>query len=190
MRNDTFEHDGRTFSVEVTRDDCDETPWEWCDGNGPVSDWTTRDKHPGERVLCSDHGSKRYYDFAAAMKEARRDAWDAPPYLKGTKGEQALRAVTANFKYLKDWCDDRWFYASLHVTLLDDDDGEDTEYDEHLGMVEYDDSSDGYWMDDAREIASNILYTVAGDEAKERDIQADVLASIPIRNAMSEGARV
>lgn len=189
MRNDNFTHEGRTFSVDVTQDDCGETPWSWCDGNGPVSGWTTRDKHPGERVLCSDHGSKRYYDFAAAMKEARRDAWDAEPYGKGTKGEQALRAVNANFKYLKDWCEDRWFYASLHVVLLDDE-GEDTEYGEHLGMVECDNSFDGYWMDAAREIASNILYTVAGDEAKERGIQSNVRTSIPVRNAMSEGARV
>ena len=50
-------------------------PWEECDGHGPISDWVQRDKHAGERVLWSDGFVRRLYDFAEAMKIAKRDRW-------------------------------------------------------------------------------------------------------------------
>ena len=65
---DTIELQGRRFRVEVEADEGHETPWDYEDGHGPVSDWTRRDKRPGERVLCSDRSSKRFYDFAQAVK--------------------------------------------------------------------------------------------------------------------------
>lgn len=72
---DTFEHDGRTFRFRTEWDDCGEAPWERCEGHGPVTDWTTRDKRPGEMILNSDGRSRRFYDFAEAVRIARRDNW-------------------------------------------------------------------------------------------------------------------
>jgi len=69
--------EGRTYRVRINvQDDTDMgAPWEEHDGHGPVSDWTTREKHPGERLLNSDRGSKRYYDVAEANRIAKRDGW-------------------------------------------------------------------------------------------------------------------
>ncbi|VBG63485.1 hypothetical protein [Burkholderia pseudomallei] len=69
--------DGTTyrFRINVENDDGKGAPWDEEDGHGPVSDWTTRDKRPGEWVLSSDHGSKRFYDVAEANRIAKRDGW-------------------------------------------------------------------------------------------------------------------
>jgi hypothetical protein len=72
---DTFEHEGLTFKVTFPYDiDC-EPPWERSDGHGVVSEWTRRDKHPGEIELCSDRGSKRFYDVQESTRIAKRDGW-------------------------------------------------------------------------------------------------------------------
>jgi hypothetical protein len=105
-------------------------PWKEHDGHGPVSDWTTRDKRPGERVLCSDRSSHRFYDYAAAIEEAKRDKWDAPPYKTGTKGEQAARAVERDFQYLRDWCNDKWHWAGYTIKI------EGQAYDESLWGID------------------------------------------------------
>jgi hypothetical protein len=70
-----IEQGGHRFRVNIERDDDNEPPWENSDGHGVVSEWTTRDKRPGERVLCSDRHSKRYYDVHETMKIAKRDGW-------------------------------------------------------------------------------------------------------------------
>lgn len=117
---DTFEHGGYTFQVRIEAD-CDAgTPWERNDGHGPVSEWTRRPKRPGERVLATDHNNYRYYDFEAAVKIAKRDGWDAPPYNTGTAGERAVRAANADFENLQRWCNDSWSYVGVVVTRLDD----------------------------------------------------------------------
>lgn len=75
MHDHTFTRGGRALSVSIESDDDSGAPWENEDGHGDVSDWTTRDKLPGEMVLSTDHGSKRFYDFAGACQLARRDGW-------------------------------------------------------------------------------------------------------------------
>jgi hypothetical protein len=97
-------------------DDCT-PPWDREDGHGPVSDWTTRAKKPGERVLNRDHRSYRYYDFQAAVKQARAEEWDTPPYRTGTAGERATRAAEADFQRMKAWCDNEWSYVGMAVTI-------------------------------------------------------------------------
>ncbi|KVZ62234.1 hypothetical protein [Burkholderia ubonensis] len=72
---DTFEHEGYTFKVQFERDDDVEEPWNRSEGNGVVSDWTRRDKQPGEVVLTSDRGMYRYYDIAKTNAIAKRDGW-------------------------------------------------------------------------------------------------------------------
>lgn len=156
----TFDHKGYTFRVRFPIDQYHGVPWEEYDGHGPVSDWTRRDKMPGERVLCSDHGQKRYYDVAEATRIAKRDGWDALPYKTGTKGERAARAVEADFEYLRQWCAGQWCYVGVVVELLDDD-GEPTGDDESIWGVES--SDDAYLESTARELAEDILRRVEVD---------------------------
>jgi hypothetical protein len=166
-----FEYQGLTFYVDVINDDWTGTPWEHSDGHGPVSEWTRRDKKPGEWTLCEERGSKRYYNFSEAMRIAKKDKWDAPPYGIGSKGERALRAVKADFKYLRNWCNNNWIYAILHVVLLSEVDewgDAEIEYEEYLGGVEYDYSENGYWLETAQEMASEILYEVNRQELKSK----------------------
>lgn len=75
----TLEADGFTITATIHNDDDTGAPWDEHDGHGPVSGMTTRDKRPGELVLCSDVG-RRFYDFAAACQIARRDGWGFMPY--------------------------------------------------------------------------------------------------------------
>jgi len=85
--DDTFEVDGVTFRVRTEYDEDHGTPWENECGHGPVSDWTSRGKLPGELVLCEDRGSYRYYDYAETCKIARKEAWG---YLPGTLKTELL----------------------------------------------------------------------------------------------------
>lgn len=109
-------------TARVVHDDHADPPWEMCDGHGPVSDWTSRDKRPGEVVLNRDHGSFRYYDWEEAIKIAKRDGWDAPPYGTGSKGQKAERAVKADFEYLQSWCRDEWHYVGIVLSVSKGDD--------------------------------------------------------------------
>lgn len=74
-----FEHDGVAYVATIESDDTHGAPWKEEDGHGDVSEWTTRDKLPGELVLSEDGRSKRFYDFAGACKIARRDGWGFLP---------------------------------------------------------------------------------------------------------------
>lgn len=149
------QHDGKTFqfAVSVEHDDCAGAPWQEHDGHGPVSDWTRRDKRPGEIVLCKDsRGACRFYNFAQAVKIAKRECWDAAPYntdKSQTKGQQAAKAAAADLKYLRAWCNDEWFYAAITVTLLDDE-GEETEIAQSIGGVEL----DRHYDEDSSEVGS------------------------------------
>jgi len=117
IHTESIEHHCHTITIKWYHDEDSGPPWEACDGHGPVSEWTTRDKRPGERLLCSDRNSKRYYDFAGAIKLAKKDGWDAPPYKTGTKGEQALRAVESDYEHLRRWCNDDWHYVGYQIEI-------------------------------------------------------------------------
>ncbi len=143
---------GLRLTLTTESDQCHGAPWKECDGHGPVSDWTTRDKRPGERVLARDRHAKMFYDFAAAIAEAKRDGWDAPPYKTGTKGEQAVRAVEADFEYLRKWCAGDWEYIGVIVTLSDDE-GNELGKDSLWGV----ESLGDYWRTVALELAQGLL---------------------------------
>ena len=113
----TREYAGRTITIDWFCDTNCEAPWEHEDGHGTVSDWTRRGKRPGEVVLHEDRGSYRYYDWAEAIKIAKRDGWDAPPYKTGTKGQQADRAVKADFELLEGWCNDDWCWVGYSARI-------------------------------------------------------------------------
>jgi len=148
MSNDTYKTEklttakGNKFKVEVLYDDTGETPWGSCDGRGQVSDWTSRDKKPGEVILCEDRNSKQFYDMQGAIKTARADGWSCEGVLPtDTPGQKAVKAAQSDFNYLKAWCDNDWWYCCLRVVLLDPDGSERDSYDDYLGGVE-----DGYYM--------------------------------------------
>lgn len=141
---DTFERGGRTFKVDHPYDDSSDTPWERSDGHGPVSDWTRRDKRPGERILCRDGTSRRYYDWQEAARLARKE-WGC---------EDIHAALTADFKYLQDWCEGRWQYLGVAVTLLDAD-GNETRTEEALWGIES--NAYDYLAETAHELADQIL---------------------------------
>lgn len=111
-----FERDGFTIKARTEYDDDSTPPWS-SEGHGPVSEWTDRKKGPGERVLCSDRSHYRYYDVSEAVRIAKRDGWDAPPYGEGTKGQRAARAVEADFQFLRSWCNDEWHYVGVVLSI-------------------------------------------------------------------------
>lgn len=118
---DTFDHKDHTFLVRIARDAFPLAPWIEYDGHGTVSDWTTRSKRPGERVLSKDNRYVRYYDVQGTMSVALRDGWGAGPDVPGeTRRQKAARAVEANFEYLRAWCNDEWEYVCVDVHLVDD----------------------------------------------------------------------
>ena len=116
----TIERDGRTFGWIIKPDACNDPPWEQDDGHGPVSDWTNRDKQPGERVLNTDHGSKRYYAFAEACRIARRDGWgvNGGKRLGESDRAYAARAAEADYERLRRWCNDDWSYVGVVLIPL------------------------------------------------------------------------
>lgn len=95
------------------------SPWDEEDGHGPVSDWTTRNKRPGELVLCEDGSSRRYYDLAAAMKLARRDGWGCVSASVDTTGmtpkQLASIAAREDYEHLRAWCNGDWHYVGVVV---------------------------------------------------------------------------
>jgi len=129
-----YTHLAHTIRFDWFPDDTSDAPWEREDGHGPVTDWERRSKGAGERILDSDHGSKRFYDFSEAVKIARRDGWGLSEEDTAklatrlgrtpTPGDIVAEAVEKDFKWLKDWCDDKWQYVGYVVTITGPDDEE------------------------------------------------------------------
>lgn len=116
----TMNYNGTFYRVSIEPDECMGEPWEEHDGYGVVSEWTTRSKRPGERVLCTDGQFKRYYDFAETCRIARRDGWNAEPYsTTETARQKAAKAVEADFRHLRAWCNDEWSWVGVVVTAPD-----------------------------------------------------------------------
>lgn len=119
------------FKVTATihRDDYGIVPWKRWDCHGIVSVWTNRGMLKGERVLNTDNGSYRYYNFDETVKIAQKDGWGLGPTQlanlearlgrKPTKREIAVEAVELDFQHLKGWCEDKWFYVGVAVTVTD-----------------------------------------------------------------------
>lgn len=154
--------------VKTEHDQDHGAPWKECDGHGPVSEWTTRDKGPGERILSTDRRSHRFYDFAEAVKIAKRDNWGlAAEKLAAlaakqshplTAGEIAVASVEADFEYLRAWCADEWEYLGVIVSLHDAD-GKEIAQDTLWGV----ESLGDYWKEQAAEMANALI------EANEKE---------------------
>jgi hypothetical protein len=178
----TCEVEGYELTATLHEDNDSGAPWEKEDGHGPVSEWTSRAKEPGERVLCEDSGGFRYYDVQEATRLAKRDGWDTPPYKQGTPGERAARAVEADFRALRGWCRDEWGYCSVVLTISEDGD----EIDDHAASVvgvdvNHPNGDNGYLTEVANELLSQVSDTVK-DMAQDRvdaEREADLLENGP-----------
>lgn len=157
---DTFEHDGHKFRVTFPHDEYLGAPWEEHDGHGIVSEWTRRDKRPGELVLAQDRSSRRYYDFAATVRLARKEGWDAKPYNEGreTRRQQAAKAARSDFEYLRRWCNDQWHWCGVVVELLDDSGDGIGETESVFGI---EDDAGEYLEETAHELAGELIYRLA-----------------------------
>lgn len=110
----TIELDGFTITARTERDDDATPPWKREDGHGEVLEWTSRDKKAGELTLYTG----RYYDFAGAVKMARRDGWGITSPPEGaTKRQIAALAAREDFERLRRWCNDDWSYVGVVVTV-------------------------------------------------------------------------
>lgn len=116
-------------SMEFDSESESEAPWDSECGHGVVSDWTARDKRPGERVLCRERGRCRFYDVQATIAIAREDGWGIDPERKAkweafqgrplTAGQIAAAAVEHDFQWLRGWANNEWHYMGVIVTVLD-----------------------------------------------------------------------
>lgn len=150
---------GTHYRVEIMPDGTNLTPWVLLDSYGPVSEWTRRDKRAGELILATDGRSKRLYNFQEAIKKAKAEGWGCDGLTGNeTPGEKAVKAVMADFKYFKAWCNNEWHYAVLHVVLLDSEGEEIAEYDDYLGGVEY--GLSDYWEKEAANMAEGLERTL------------------------------
>ena len=149
---------GNRFKVTFSYDDY-QAPWEVSDAHGEVSEWTKRDKKPGEVILCKERTTQRYYDMQGAIQKAKAEGWSCDNVLPtDTHGQKAAKAAQADFEYLKAWCSVDWWYCCLHVAMLDINGEELPGYDEYLGGVEdgYSKKCHGYALECAQDIAADI----------------------------------
>ena len=192
--NDTFKVMGLTFRFNTEWDEFSEPPWERSDGHGPVSDvryhpfgyGAKPPKAPGERLLYWDKGYYRTYDWAEATRIAKRDGWGLADRNRSaltlalgrapTNGEIAAEAVRLDFKFLRDWCEDRWHYIGVLVTLLvPDEDGDFVVYAGPLHAVDalwgVEDNDPKYVKEVAYELAEGVAHAYL-KECSERDYWA------------------
>lgn len=159
--------------VATIHDDDDNTPpWKQEDGHGEVSDWTTRDKAPGELVLNEDGRSKWFYDFAGAVKTAKRDGWNAAPFDDGlTGGAKAAKAARADYERLRAWCNDDWRYIGVALQVWFEDIQLTDEYGAALWGIESD--AGEYCTETANELISEAMaQAVAELESIRRKVAA------------------
>lgn len=118
LHQEVIEAHGLEFNVTIETDYDSGLPWNECEGYGPVREGS--DKHAGEHVLyAGGRGERSYmYDWAEAMKIAKRDGW-GPKDPTLTPRQNAARAVQKDFDFLKAWCDEEWVWCGVCVELAD-----------------------------------------------------------------------
>jgi hypothetical protein len=186
----TCEVDGFTFTATIVDDSDSGPPWENDGGHGPVSEWTNREKRPGERTLIEERGSRRFYDFAGAVEMARKDGWGLPEAERKegmTPGQIAAAAAEHDFKVLKAWCNDDWHYVGVRLSVSLDS-HELSDHAASLWCVEanYPDSDNGYLTQVANELLPEAL-EVARKEGAEfivESLAASLASYVTVDDAM------
>jgi hypothetical protein len=151
---DIVYRDGIPLKITIERDDFFGQPWKEWDGSGIVSEWTHRDKRPGELILHKDGEYRLFYDFAATIKLARREGWGCSGNFP-TKRAEVAAAVRRDYEYLRRWCNDDWWWCWVKVTPCHEDrDGR---------LIEYDDLADscgGVCSDDTDDMVEQEINNV------------------------------
>lgn len=107
-QSETVSYSGHPIHVHWHRDpDCGE-PWELCDRQGVVSDWTNRDPYDGEVVIDSDKSWRRYFDKHLTLVEFM--VWEPDE-------EKAQALVDEACERARAWCADEWMYMYAQVTV-------------------------------------------------------------------------
>jgi hypothetical protein len=161
---DTFTREGVAFRFRSEADDMLRMPWKEDEGHGAVSEWTRRDKRPGEVIIASDHGSHLFYDLAEATSIALRDGWGIPN--KGrdaTAREVAAMAASLDCDRMRRYCDDLWHYLGIIVDRIDSD-GAVIDTTSLWGIES--DSGLEYFAEVAHELADELLGAYHAHEAK------------------------
>lgn len=114
------EQNGKIYRVEFIFDPDLGAPWEEHDGHGIVSDWENRDKKPGEVVIASDRGWKRFYDVAETTRTAKRDGWGVSDTdtSKMTPAQITQLAVQRDMERMRGWCNGDWHWCGVSVFPL------------------------------------------------------------------------
>lgn len=161
-----FMHHGRRMLWWTEYDGDAGAPWEREDGHGPVSEWTSRAKRPGERVLSEDRGVVRYYDWQGAMKIARKDKWGSKRALPDdTPRRIAFLAVEDDFEHLRQWCNEQWFYVGVIVR--------DVESGEHESLWGIESDAEAYLEEVRDELASSLHPLASREEAANLELCSD-----------------
>ena len=151
-----FEQNGTTYRVEFIFDSDTGAPWKEHDGHGVVSDWESRDKKPGEVVIASNRGSKRFYDVAATTRIAKRDGWGLSPEKASglTPAQIVAEAVRLDMERMRGWCNDAWHWCGVAVFPLTADGDELRSKTESLWGIESD--ADDYFKEVIAELIAQI----------------------------------
>ena len=151
-----IEQNGKTYRVEFIFDSDMGAPWKEHDGHGIVSDWENRDKKPGEVVIASNRGAKRFYDIAATTRIAKRDGWgvsDADTS-KMTPAQITALAVQRDMEHMRGWCNDEWHWCGVSVFPLSEDGDELRSKTESLWGIESD--ADSYFEEVISQLIAQI----------------------------------
>lgn len=175
--NYTVTPDGFLICTKIEPDDDADAPWDNSDCHGPVRTSSRDDKRPGEVIIGEYRGCRHYYDFQAAVAQARRDGWGCKRPTT-TKGETAHYAALEDMQYLRRWIDGDWTYCGVVVELLAMPGGYDPDEDEpddftpaetaSLWGVEYDPASsetDDYLCEIVHELTDEMLCAYRAAEA-------------------------
>lgn len=173
---------GLTFKVSIKADNDNPPPWDGHDGHGPVRRIDKRyrtyrhetGKRPGERPM----GDGYFYDWQAAMKQAKGEGWG--PATEGlTRGQQLQVAVQQDFDYLKAWVAGDFVWCGVCVTLEIDGDAIDVpgaidslwgvEFWQHYSLTH---SKNAYALEIAQDMALD-LANAHLEEQKERQHWAE-----------------
>ncbi len=144
---------GYEFKIINELDD-EFTPWEFCDNEADlITDWTRRDKKPGEMVLCKDHGYNRFFDYQKACKFALKEQWGSRNSLPtDTKKQIASKAALNLFNYWRSWCHDEWAYRYISITLIDPDTNLETDFMDSCGCIEDLNNYDQDWINENADV--------------------------------------
>lgn len=171
---------GLIFQVTTETDDDAGKPWDRECGHGPVrivkANFTGyASKRPGEIVMAYASNQDGWaYDFAEAVKTARRESWglddsDAVKLAERlgrtpTRREVCAEAARLDMERMLGWLNDDWSYVGVVVTAPS---GETAS----LWGIESD-SGDGFIDETARELAEQLAEQLAEDLPDAIDARA------------------